>query len=94
MPNMWKKKMVEQGNNHLDGPIHSTAKCFETRIENLEKSIPLSVPSRNRKKNKGRSKKRKSFTFDNSEDNNLIEGHKGEISARFMACVDILQMST
>ena len=50
--NMWEKKIVEQGYNYLDGPIHSMAAFFETRIENLENSITLSVPSRNNKKNK------------------------------------------
>ena len=34
-------EMVEQGYNYLDGPIHSMAEFFETRIENLEKSIHL-----------------------------------------------------
>ena len=48
MPNMWKKKMVEQGYNYLDGPIHSMVDFFKTRIENLEKLIPPSVPLRNR----------------------------------------------
>ena len=60
--------MLEQGHNYLDGPIHSMAEFFETRIENLEKSIPLSVPSRNKKKFKEGSKKRKSATFGDSED--------------------------
>ena len=32
MPNTWEKKMVEQGYNYLDGPIHSMAKFFENRI--------------------------------------------------------------
>ena len=49
MPNTWEKKMVGQGYNYLDGPIHSMEVFFETRIENLEKSISPSVPSRNRK---------------------------------------------
>ena len=40
IPNMWKKEMVEQEYNYLEGPIHSMAEFFETRIENLEKSIP------------------------------------------------------
>ena len=44
--------MVEQGYNYLDGYIHSMAEIFERRIENLEKSILPSVPSRNRKKSK------------------------------------------
>ena len=50
MPNMRKKKNVEQGHNFLDGPIHyldgaihSMAECLETIIENLEKSIPPSM---------------------------------------------------
>ena len=63
MPDTWKKKMVEQGCNYLDGPIHSMAKLFKIRIENLEKSIPPSVPSRNNKKFKKGSNKRKSVTF-------------------------------
>ena len=29
--------MLEWGYNYLDGPIHTTAEFFETRIENLEK---------------------------------------------------------
>ena len=44
------EKIVEQGYNYLDGPIHSMAEFFETRIENLEKSIPLSVLSSIKKK--------------------------------------------
>ena len=31
MPNIWKKKMVEQGYNYLDGPIYSMAEFFETK---------------------------------------------------------------
>ena len=42
--NKCKKKLVEQRYNYLDGPIHSMAKIFETRIENLEKSIPHVFP--------------------------------------------------
>ena len=40
MPNMWEKKMVEQGQNYLDGLIHSMAKIFEIMFENLEKINP------------------------------------------------------
>ena len=58
MPNTWNKKMIQQGYNYLDDPINSMAEFFETRIENLEKSILPSVPSRNKKTKKG-SKKRK-----------------------------------
>ena len=58
MPNMWKKKMIEQGYKYLDGPIHSMAEFFETRIENLEKSIPPSVPSRNNKRKSKKGKKK------------------------------------
>ena len=36
--------MVEQGYNYLDCLIRSMAEFFETRIENLEKSIQPSVP--------------------------------------------------
>ena len=60
--------MVEQGYNYLDCPIDSMAKFFETRIENLEKSIPPSVPSRNNKKSKKGIKKRKSVTFNDIEE--------------------------
>ena len=50
--------MIEQGYNYLDGPFHTMAEFFETRIENLEKSIPPSVPSRNKKMPKKGSKKK------------------------------------
>ena len=69
--------MVEQGYNYLDGPIHSMAKFFETRIENLEKSIPPSVPSRNNKRNKKGSKKRKLVTFDDPEDEDSKDKCRG-----------------
>ena len=42
--------MIEQGYDYLDSPIYSMAEFFETRIENVEKSIPPSVLSRNNKK--------------------------------------------
>ena len=66
--NTWKKKMLEQGYNYLDGPIRSMAEFFETRIENLEKSITPSVPSRNRKKSKKGFKKRKGMLFEDSDE--------------------------
>ena len=72
MPNMWKKKMVEQGYNYLDGPIHSMAEIIEIRIE---KSIPPNVPSRNNRKSKNGSKRRKLVTFDDSDDEDSDEGH-------------------
>ena len=62
--------MIEQGHNYLGGPIHSTAEFCETRIENLEKSIPPSVPLRNNKKRKN-PKKRKNTFLDDSEDEDL-----------------------
>ena len=68
MPNMWKKKMVEQGYKYLDGSIHSMVEFYESRIEKLEKSIPPSVPLRNIMEIKKGSKKRKAMTFKNSED--------------------------
>ena len=58
MQYMGEKKMIEQGYNYFYGPIHSMAEFFNTRIENLDKSIPPSVPSRNRKKSKKVSNKR------------------------------------
>ena len=69
------KKMVGQGYNYLDGPIHSMAEFFETRIEHLEKSIPSSVLSRNNKKRKKGSKKRKLMTFNDSGDKDLDQRH-------------------
>ena len=51
---------------------------FELRIENLEKSIPPCVPSRNRKKSKKGSKKRKGVTFEESKDKDSEEGNKGK----------------
>ena len=76
MPNTWGKKMVEQGYNYLDVPIHSMVEFFEMRIENLDKSIPPSVLSRNNRKSKKWSKKRKSLTFEDSEDENSEDDHK------------------
>ena len=77
MPNMWKKKTVEQA-------THSMAELFETRIENLEKSIPPSVPSRNKfKKSKKGSKKRKGVTFDDFEDEDLKEEHNGKKNCQY-----------
>ena len=76
MPNTWKKKKVERGYNFLDGPIHSMAEFFKTRIANLEKSISPSVPSRNKKKSKKGSKKRKAVTFDDFEDKHSDQGQK------------------
>ena len=78
MPNKWGKKIVEQGYNYLDGPIHSVAEFFETRIENLEKSIPPSVISRNNRKSKQGSKQRKLVPFDSSDDEDSDQGHSGK----------------
>ena len=39
---------------------------FKTRIENVEKSIPPSIPLGNNMNNKKGSKKRKAVTFDES----------------------------
>ena len=49
---MWNKEMVELQYSYLDGPVQSVAEILETRIENLEKSIPPSMLSRNQKKKK------------------------------------------
>ena len=73
MPNTWKNKIVEQGYNFLDGPIHSIVIFFGTRIEKFEKSIPPNVPSRNRKKKKKGTKKRKLVSFDDSDDKDSDE---------------------
>ena len=56
------------GYNYLDVSFHSMAEVFKTRIENLEISIPPSVPSRNNKKIERGNKKRKTVTFEDSED--------------------------
>ena len=57
--------MVEQGYNYL---IYSITEFFETRIENLEKSIPPRVLSRNRKTKRKGFKKWKAMTFSDFED--------------------------
>ena len=67
--------MVGQGYNYLYGPNYSLEEIFETGIANLEKSIPPSVPSINKKKQKS-SMKRKAATFDNSEDKDSDEKQK------------------
>ena len=62
--------MIEQGYLYLNDPVHGMAEFFETRIENLEKSVPPSVPSRKRKKKGSQEnpKKRKAVTYKVSED--------------------------
>ena len=45
--------MVEQGYNYVDGPIHSIAEYFDTRIENLEKSTYQVFPQETGKARKG-----------------------------------------
>ena len=55
------------------------AEFFETRTENLEKSIPPTVPLRNNKKSKKGSKKRKSVTFDDFGDDDADQGYKGNL---------------
>ena len=71
--------MVEQGYNYIDGSIHSMAEFFETRIE----IIPPSVPSRNYKKNKKGSKKRKSVTFSDSKEEDSEDEHKGKTFCKY-----------
>ena len=80
MPNTWKKEngRTRSQYNYLDASIHSMAEFFKTRIENLKKSIPLSFPSRNSKKPKKGSKKRKAVTFNDSEDKDSDQGHTGK----------------
>ena len=60
--------MIEQVYNYLDEPVQAMAEFFETRTNNLEKSIPPSVTSRSRKKNKNNHKKRKALTYKVSEE--------------------------
>ena len=71
MPITWETKMLEQGYNYLDDPIHAIAEFFETRIKNLEIWIPASAPSRSKKKSKRGSKKRRVVTFKDLEDEDL-----------------------
>ena len=78
MPNTWTQKMVEEGYSYLDCPSHSMAKFLETKIENLEKLIPPSVPSRDRKSKKKGSKKKKAVTFGDSADKNSEEEFKAK----------------
>ena len=70
--------MIEQGYNYLDGLIHCMAEFFETRIGNLEKSIPPSVLSRNRKKSKKGPTNNKSLPFRDSKDKDSKDVHKGK----------------
>ena len=84
--------MADQGQNYLDGPIHSMAEFFEIRIKNLEKSILTSVPLTNKKMKI--SKKRKDVTFGGSEDEDSDKKEKAKIFASTTARVDILQANT
>ena len=54
------------------------AEFFVLRIENMEKSFPLSVPSRNNRKSKKGAKKSKSVTYNDSEDEDSDQGHTGK----------------
>ena len=63
--------MVEQGYNYFNSPIHSMTEFFETRIENIEKIIPLSVPLTNENKEKNLKKSKATFLVDSEcEDSN------------------------
>ena len=75
--------MVEQGYNYFDGPIHSMAEFFKTRIENLEKLIESSVPSRNKKKSKKGFKKRKAVTYSDSDEKDSEEEPWGKIYCQY-----------
>ena len=68
MPNTWEKKMVEREYNYLDVTFYPMAEIFERRNENQEKSTPPSFRSRNHKNGKRGSKKRKTVTISDSED--------------------------
>ena len=53
MPNLWRKKMTEQGYNYLDRSIQEISGSFETMVENLETpETPPAVRSQPRKKKK------------------------------------------
>ena len=73
MPNLWMKKMTEQGYNYLDRYIQEMSGFFETRIENLETPTPPpAVRSQTRKKKKN-SKNRKAFSFEDSDEDSSDE---------------------
>ena len=78
MSNLWKKKMIEQVCLQLlrwSYPIYS--KVFETRIKNLEKSVPSRiVPSRNKKKNNSKNRQAVTFGGPKDEDSNDKEKRK------------------
>ena len=69
--------MVEQGHNYLDRPVQAMSDFYETRIENLENSIPPSVPPRTKNKDKKWPRKRKGLTFNNTEDEDSDQDEKG-----------------
>ena len=68
MTNSWKKKMVELGYTYLDSHNQSMAGIYETRIKNLEKSIP---PAFSRIKKRKGSTKRKTTIFEDEDDEGL-----------------------
>ena len=55
MPNVWRKKMTEQGHNYLHRSIQEMSGFFETRAGNLKTSAPppvaRSLTRKKRKKN-------------------------------------------
>ena len=66
MPNLWKKKMVEQCYKFLDGSIHNMSKFFEMRTENLERFD--SKKESNKIQKSKPNKKRKHFNQEVSEE--------------------------
>ena len=67
MPNMWKKKKVEQGHNYLDGSIQNMTEFFETRIENLER-FDSKKNSRNQDNKPNKSTKKRKHIENNVSD--------------------------
>ena len=68
---MWKKKMVEQRYNYLDGSIQSMAEFFETRIENLKR---FAIKKNSNKEHKIKFNKKKKHSNNNVSDGKNSQG--------------------
>ena len=63
MPNLWRKKMSEQGYNHLDRSIQEMLDFFDTRVENLETPSPPPAVRSLTEKKKEKFQERESCLF-------------------------------
>ena len=91
MPNMWKKKMMEQGYNHVDGSIQNMEEFFEIRIENLDR---FDSKKDSNKVQKNKSNKNRKHSNQNVSEKKILKVQKHERnSVSTMVRVDRVPMN-